>query len=151
MNPGIMGWIGGRAGIARPLLLLSISLCLPVPPAARGAEAEAATNPASDALNRTTDAIERGSAIPGLLNRERPRISQIIGAPVLGQANAPIGTVAEVMLSREGVLAIIQTGQRLVAIPIGNLRSSGGNLVLPEMTGEALRARPDYQFADPVR
>ena len=113
-----------------------------------------ATNPASDALNRTADAVAARQPISGLLTREHPRVSQLIGGRLLGAGGAALGDVLDVLLHEDGPLAIIQTGRSassLVAVPTADLRWENGRLMLPGVTAEALRARPPFQFAGPGR
>ena len=108
-----------------------------------------AANPASDALNQTSQAMAASRPISGLLSRERPRASQLIGARIYGAEGDALGEVVEILLRDDGAMAVIQAGgviRRLVAVATGDLRWSQQRLVWPGMTATTLRSQPEVEL-----
>ena len=143
----------GRAAIARPLLILILQ-CVAPAMAADDVTTAPASNPASDALNRTAEMVASTQRVPGLLVRDHPRVSQIIGARLHGSGGETLGQIIDVVLRDEGplvVLEVARTAGTLAAVPASDIRWQGNQLVLPGVTADGLRGRPAYHFAATAR
>lgn len=108
-----------------------------------------AVNPASDALNQTSQAMAASRPIPGLLSHERPRASQLIGARIYGAQGEALGEVVEILLRDDGAMAVVQGGgliRHLVAVATGDLRWSQQRLLWPGMTAATLRSQPEIEL-----
>lgn len=82
------------------------------------------------------------------------RASKIIGAAVQNEGGERIGSVDELILSREDkiVMAIVSVGgflglgSKLVAVPWSQLRMDGDHLVMPGATKDGLTAMPNFTY-----
>ena len=152
MTPGPQA-MPGRAILARPLLMLAILLSASAI-AADDVTVAPASNPASDALNRTAEVVAGTQRLAGTLPREHPRVSQIIGARLHGARGEALGQIVDLVLREEGPLVVVDTGRSagvLAAVPASDLRWLGGQLVLPGVSAEGLRGRPAYHFPAATR
>ncbi|MBC7434274.1 MAG: hypothetical protein H7345_19660 [Rubritepida sp.] len=112
-----------------------------------------AANPASDALNQTSQAMAASRPVSGLLSRERPRASQLIGARIYGaQGEAlgeALGEIVEILLRDDGAMAVVQGGglnRHLVAVAASDLRWAHQRLLWPGMTAATLRSQPEIEL-----
>lgn len=87
----------------------------------------------------------------------RPRMSQVIGARVYNAEGETIGSVEDVLIGTpERPLAVLQVGGflglggRLVAVPLADLQwnAERERLILPGVTRDQLRERPEFRFAE---
>ena len=83
------------------------------------------------------------------------RASKIIGSSVLNDANETIGTIDDLLVSRDGkqpyaVLSVggfLGMGTRLVVVPYDTLRFTGNKVTLPGGTKEGLKMLPEFKYA----
>jgi PRC-barrel domain protein len=83
------------------------------------------------------------------------RASKIIGSSVLNDANETIGTIDDLLVSRDGkqpyaVLSVggfLGMGTRLVVVPYDTLRFAGNKVTLPGGTKEGLKMLPEFKYA----
>ncbi|MDJ0388400.1 PRC-barrel domain-containing protein [Roseomonas sp. E05] len=85
-------------------------------------------------------------------DRLRWRASSLVGADIYSSENNSLGTVKDLLFTREGGLTVILAtggllgfGERLVAIPFQELQHSE-RWVLPGSNAETLKQRPDFHF-----
>lgn len=108
-----------------------------------------AANPASDALNQTSQAMAASRPVSGLLSRERPRASQLIGARIYGAQGEALGEIVEILLRDDGAMAVVQGGgltRHLVAVAASDLRWEHQRLLWPGMTAATLRSQPEIEL-----
>jgi sporulation protein YlmC with PRC-barrel domain len=82
------------------------------------------------------------------------RASKIIGAAVQNDQNQRVGTVDDLILSPESkvTMAVVSVGgflgvgNKLVAVPWGQLKAEGDHLVLPGATKDTMGAAPGFQY-----
>jgi sporulation protein YlmC with PRC-barrel domain len=83
------------------------------------------------------------------------RSSKIVGSPVMNDNNEKIGTVDDLIVSRDdrvlfSVLSVggfLGLGTHLVAVPYTTLQIGDRGIVLPGATKEALKAMPEFKYA----
>jgi hypothetical protein len=83
------------------------------------------------------------------------RASKVIGSSVLNDANETIGTIDDLLVSRDGkqpyaVLSVggfLGMGTRLVVVPYDTLRFAGNKVTLPGGTKEGLKMLPEFKYA----
>jgi hypothetical protein len=83
------------------------------------------------------------------------RASKVIGASVVNDANDKIGSIDDLIVTRDDriVYAIISVGgflgigDKLVAIPFAELQLGADKTVLPGGTKDALKALPKFVYA----
>ena len=83
------------------------------------------------------------------------RASKVIGSSVVNDANETIGTVDDLLVSRDGkqpyaVLSIggfLGTGNRLVVVPYETLKFADKKVMLPGGTKEGLKMLPEFKYA----
>ena len=83
------------------------------------------------------------------------RASKVIGSSVLNDANETIGTIDDLLVSRDGkqpyaVLSIggfLGMGTRLVVVPYETLKFADNKVVLPGGTKEGLKMLPEFKYA----
>jgi hypothetical protein len=83
------------------------------------------------------------------------RASKVIGSSVLNDANETIGTVDDLLVSRDGkqpyaVLSIggfLGMGNRLVVVPYETLKFADKKVMLPGGTKEGLKMLPEFKYA----
>jgi len=109
-----------------------------------------ASSSASEDLNRTFEALSARNLAPATLARARPRISQILGAPLHSASGEVLGEIVDIVLRDDGgPLAIIRAAGNagmLVSLPIGQLRWVDERVTWPESGAEGLRGRPAFYF-----
>ena len=83
------------------------------------------------------------------------RASKVIGSSVVNDANETIGTVDDLLVSRDGkqpyaVLSIggfLGMGNRLVVVPYETLKFADKKVLLPGGTKEGLKMLPEFKYA----
>lgn len=83
------------------------------------------------------------------------RASKVIGTSVVNDANDTVGKIDDVIIGQDGkapfvVLSVggfLGVGDRLVVLPYDQLRTTGGKVVLPGATKDALKALPEFKYA----
>ena len=83
------------------------------------------------------------------------RASKVIGSSVLNDASETIGTIDDLLVSRDGkqpyaVLSIggfLGMGTRLVVVPYDLLKFADKKVILPGGTKEGLRMLPEFKYA----
>ena len=83
------------------------------------------------------------------------RASKVIGSSVVNDANETIGTVDDLLVSRDGkqpyaVLSIggfLGMGTRLVVVPYETLKFADKKVMLPGGTKEGLKMLPEFKYA----
>ena len=83
------------------------------------------------------------------------RASKVIGSSVVNDANETIGTVDDLLVSRDGkqpyaVLSIggfLGMGNRLVVVPYETLKFADNKVMLPGGTKEGLKMLPEFKYA----
>jgi hypothetical protein len=83
------------------------------------------------------------------------RASKVIGSSVVNDANETIGTVDDLLVSRDGkqpyaVLSIggfLSMGNRLVVVPYETLKFADKKVMLPGGTKEGLKMLPEFRYA----
>ena len=83
------------------------------------------------------------------------RASKVIGTSVVTDANDTVGKIDDVIIGQDGkapfvVLSVggfLGVGDRLVVLPYDQLRTTGGKVVLPGATKDALKALPEFKYA----
>jgi hypothetical protein len=83
------------------------------------------------------------------------RASKVIGSSVVNDANETIGTVDDLLVSRDGkqpyaVLSIggfLGMGNRLVVVPYETLKFADKKVMLPGGTKEGLKMLPEFKYA----
>jgi hypothetical protein len=83
------------------------------------------------------------------------RASKVIGSSVVNDANETIGTVDDLLVSRDGkqpyaVLSIggfLGMGTRLVVAPYETLKFADKKVMLPGGTKEGLKMLPEFKYA----
>ena len=83
------------------------------------------------------------------------RASKVIGSSVVNDANETIGTVDDLLVSRDGkqpyaVLSIggfLGMGNRLVVVPYDTLKFADNKVILPGGTKEGLKMLPEFKYA----
>ena len=83
------------------------------------------------------------------------RASKVIGSSVVNDANETIGTVDDLLVSRDGkqpyaVLSIggfLGMGTRLVVVPYDLLKFADKRVTLPGGTKEGLKMLPEFKYA----
>jgi sporulation protein YlmC with PRC-barrel domain len=81
---------------------------------------------------------------------------QILGQAVYNDNNERVGSVDDIIVTPEKSVsyAIVNAGGFLavakhnVAVPVSQFKLSGGKLVLPGATKEALKAAPEFEYAN---
>jgi hypothetical protein len=82
------------------------------------------------------------------------RASKVIGTSVVNDANDTVGRVDEIIIGQDGktpfvVLSVggfLGMGNKLVALPYEQLRTTEGKIVLPGATKDALKALPEFKY-----
>ena len=83
------------------------------------------------------------------------RASKVIGSSIVNDANETIGTIDDLLVSRDGkqpyaVLSIggfLGIGTRLVVVPYEMLRFADKRVTLPGGTKEGLKMLPEFKYA----
>ena len=83
------------------------------------------------------------------------RSSKVVGSSVVNDANETIGTIDDLLVSRDGkqpyaVLSIggfLGMGTRLVVVPYETLRFADKKVTLPGGTKEGLKMLPEFKYA----
>ena len=83
------------------------------------------------------------------------RTSKLVGATVKNSANETIGTVDDLLVSRNdkvlyAILSVggfLGIGSKLVAVPYTSLQIEQKNLVLPNANKDHLKALPEFKYA----
>jgi sporulation protein YlmC with PRC-barrel domain len=83
------------------------------------------------------------------------RMSKIRGATVYNDANAKVGTIDDLIVSREdrilyavvSVGGFLGMGKHLVAVPYTSIRMQNNKMILPGATKDALKAMPEFKYA----
>ncbi len=83
------------------------------------------------------------------------RASKVIGTSVVNDANDTVGKIDDVIIGQDGkapfvVLSVggfLGMGDKLVVLPYDQLRTTGGKVVLPGATKDALKALPEFKYA----
>ena len=83
------------------------------------------------------------------------RASKVIGSSVVNDANETIGTIGDLLVSRDGkqpyaVLSVggfLGMGTRLVVVPYEMLRFADKKVTLPGGTKEGLKMLPEFKYA----
>src|SRR5262245_61876848 len=83
------------------------------------------------------------------------RASKVIGASVVNDGNDTVGKVDDVIIGQDGrspfaVLTVggfLGMGSKLVVLPYEQLKTTGGKIVLPGATKDALKALPEFKYA----
>jgi hypothetical protein len=83
------------------------------------------------------------------------RTSKLVGATVKNSANETIGTVDDLLVSRNdkvlyAVLSVggfLGIGSKLVAVPYTSLQIDQKNLILPNANKDQLKALPEFKYA----
>jgi sporulation protein YlmC with PRC-barrel domain len=79
----------------------------------------------------------------------------LLGKTVINDKNEKIGKIDDIIISPKnsvstaviGVGGFLGMGKHDVAIPIEQLKLTGGNLILPGATKDALKALPPFEYA----
>jgi len=82
------------------------------------------------------------------------RVSKIIGAAVQNEQNQRVGTVDDLIVAPDDkiTMAIVSVGgflgvgNKLVAVPWGQLKADGDHLVLPGASKDSMNAAPSFQY-----
>jgi hypothetical protein len=83
------------------------------------------------------------------------RASKVIGTSVVNEANDTVGKIDDVIIGQDGkapfvVLSVggfLGMGDKLVVLPYDQLRTTGGKVLLPGATKDALKALPEFKYA----
>lgn len=83
------------------------------------------------------------------------RASKVIGTSVVNDANDTVGKIDDIIIGQDGkapfvVLSVggfLSVGDRLFVLPYDQLRTTGGKVVLPGATKDALKALPEFKYA----
>jgi hypothetical protein len=83
------------------------------------------------------------------------RSSKVVGSSVVNDANETIGTIDDLLVSRDGkqpyaVLSIggfLGIGTRLVVVPYDLLKFANNKVILPGGTKEGLKMLPEFKYA----
>ena len=83
------------------------------------------------------------------------RSSKVVGSSVVNGANETIGTIDDLLVSRDGkqpyaVLSIggfLGMGNRLVVVPYDLLKFGDNKVILPGGTKEGLKMLPEFKYA----
>jgi len=83
------------------------------------------------------------------------RSSKVVGSSVVNDANETIGTIDDLLVSRDGkqpyaVLSVggfLGMGTRLVVVPYEMLRFANNKVTLPGGTKEGLKMLPEFKYA----
>ena len=83
------------------------------------------------------------------------RSSKVVGSSVVNDANETIGTIDDLLVSRDGnqpyaVLSVggfLGMGTRLVVVPYEMLRFADKRVTLPGGTKEGLKMLPEFKYA----
>jgi hypothetical protein len=83
------------------------------------------------------------------------RASKVIGSSVVNDANETIGTIDDLLVSRDGkqpyaVLSVggfLGMGTRLVVVPYDLLNFANNKVTLPGGTKEGLKMLPEFKYA----
>lgn len=84
------------------------------------------------------------------------RTSKIVGATVVNEANETVGTVDDLIITRDDrvpfvVLAVggfLGIGDRFVVVPSGALEVRGNQILLRGATRDSLKALPEFKYSD---
>ena len=116
---------------------------------------QAQTSPSTPAPALVPAAGNPNLAVASVRMDSGLRASKIIGAGVYADPNTQLGSVDDLMMTRDyhvvfaiiSVGGVIGLGGRLVAVPIGQLQNGpDGKLMLPGATKESLGAMPTFVF-----
>jgi sporulation protein YlmC with PRC-barrel domain len=83
------------------------------------------------------------------------RASKVIDKSVVNDANETVGKVDDIIISPDGngAFAIVSVGgflgmgNKLVAVPYGDIKVSGDKLTLPGATKDSLKSLPEFKYA----
>jgi hypothetical protein len=83
------------------------------------------------------------------------RSSKVIGSSVVNEANDTVGKVDDIIIGEDGkspfvVLSVggfLRIGNKLVALPYEQLKTTENELILPGATKDALKALPEFKYA----
>src|ERR1700674_4534603 len=83
------------------------------------------------------------------------RSSRVVGSSVVNDANETIGTIDDLLVSRDGkqpyaVLSVggfLGMGTRLVVVPYDLLKFANNKVILPGGTKEGLKMLPEFKYA----
>jgi hypothetical protein len=83
------------------------------------------------------------------------RASKVIGSSVVNEADDTVGKVDDIIIGQEGkapfvVLSVggfLGVGTKLIVLPYEQLRTTGGKVVLPGATKDALKDLPEFKYA----
>lgn len=131
----------------------------PVPPADSTKAAPASPiAPSSAAPDSPTGVVATTNnpnlAVATLKLESGKRVSKIIGAAVQNEQNQRVGTVDDLIVTSDDkiTMAVVSVGgflgvgNKLVAVPWGQLKAEGDHLVLPGASKDSMNAAPNFQF-----
>ena len=83
------------------------------------------------------------------------RASKVIGSSVVNEANDTVGKIDDIIIGQDGkspfvVLSVggfLGMGTKLIVLPYEQLRTTGGKIVLPGATKDALKDLPEFKYA----
>ena len=83
------------------------------------------------------------------------RASKVIGSSVVNESNDTVGKIDDIIIGQDGkspfvVLSVggfLGMGTKLVVLPYEQLRTTGGKVVLPGATKDALKDLPEFKYA----
>ena len=84
------------------------------------------------------------------------RASKVIGSPVVNEADDTVGKVDDIIIGEEGkspyvVLSVggfLGLGSKLIVLPYEQLRTTGGKIMLPGGSKDALKDLPEFKYAE---
>ena len=83
------------------------------------------------------------------------RASKIIGSSVVNDANDTVGKIDDIIIGQDGkspfvVLSVggfLGIGSKLIVLPYEQLQTTGGKIVLPGASKDALKDLPEFKYA----
>jgi hypothetical protein len=83
------------------------------------------------------------------------RASKVIGSSVVNEANDTVGKIDDIIIGQGGrspfvVLSVggfLGIGTKLIVLPYEQLKTTGGKIVLPGATKDALKDLPEFKYA----
>ena len=83
------------------------------------------------------------------------RASKVIGGSVVNEANDTVGKIDDIIIGQDGrtpfvVLSVggfLGIGTKLIVLPYEQLQTTGGKIVLPGASKDALKDLPEFKYA----
>ncbi len=83
------------------------------------------------------------------------RASKVIGSSVVNEANDTVGKIDDIIIGQDGkspfvVLSVggfLGIGTKLIVLPYEQLKTTGGKIMLPGATKDALKDLPEFKYA----